>query len=67
MRIKRALAGPENITCLAPDDLADEFAAAPKLAGDPFDRNAILGKRQNRGIGLLAPAIAFVLQFFSPG
>ena len=67
MRIERTLAGPKDIACLATDDPADEFAAAPKLAGDLLDGNAILGKRQDRGIGLLAPAIAFVLQFFSPG
>jgi hypothetical protein len=67
MRIKRNLTSPEHITCLAPDDMADEFTAAPKLASDPLDRNAILGKRQDRGIGLLASAIAFVLQFFSTG
>jgi hypothetical protein len=58
MRIKRILTGPEDIACLASDDMADEFTAAPKLASNPFDGNAVLGKRQDRGIGLLASVIA---------
>ncbi len=46
----------EDITCPVPVYTADEFMAAPKLASDTFNENAIVRKRQDRSIDLLDPS-----------
>jgi hypothetical protein len=65
--IQSAFSSPEDVTCPAPDGLADEFAAAAELPRDLFDGHAVLGEFQDCGNGLLPPEIAFILQLFRIG
>ena len=47
------------------NDVTDPLSAVTETAGNFLDRNCSLVQSQNRGIGLLAAEVAFILQAFS--
>src|ERR1019366_10330490 len=65
--IERALPCPEDITSIAPKDLADTIATVAGLTNDLLDGHAILGERQDSGNGLLTSQVTLVLKSFSAG
>ncbi len=64
MLVERALTRSEEVDPLAPDNLTHQIPAISDAANDLLDRQSVLGQCDNRGIRLLAPQIAFVLQLF---
>ena len=65
--IERALPRPEDVTSIAPKDLADTIATVAGFTNDLFDGRAILGERQDGGNGLLTSQVTLVLQSFRAG
>ena len=65
--IERALPRPEDVTSIAPKDLADTIATVAGFTNDPLDGRAILGERQDGGNGLLTLQVTLVLQSFRAG
>jgi len=60
--IQRAEPDPEDIGSVTSDYLTDKSATVARSMDNPLDRNTILAKRHNGGVGLLAPEVAFVLE-----
>ena len=67
MAVERALPDAEHIRTLAADNLADQLPTMSCAADDLLDGTALAGKSADRGIGLLAPQIALILQLFRVG
>jgi len=67
MRVERTLAYAEYVAALAADDLPDEFTAMARATNDLLDWRAILRKRQDRGIGLLATKVTLILDALCTG
>ena len=65
--IERALPRPEDVTSIAPKDLADTIATVAGFTNDLLDGRAILGERQDGGNGLLTSQVTLVLQSFRAG
>jgi hypothetical protein len=65
--IERALPCPEDVTSIAPKDLADTIATVAGFTNDLLDGRAILGERQDSCNGLLTSQVTLVLQSFRAG
>jgi hypothetical protein len=65
--IERALPCPEDVTSIAPKDLADTIATVADFTNDLLDGRAILGERQDSCSGLLTSQVTLVLQPFRAG
>src|ERR1700692_3479146 len=65
--IERVLPCPEDITSIAPKDLANTIATVAGFTNDLFDGRSILGERQDSGNGLLTSQVTLVLQSFRAG
>ena len=59
MRIQRALPCPEDIGPFAAGELANELPTATRAPHDLFDRNALVEKIADEGIGVLATQVSF--------
>ena len=62
--IERALPCPEDVTSIAPKDLADTIATVAGFTNDLLDGRAILGERQDGGNSLFTSQVTFVSQSF---
>lgn len=67
MGIERALTRSEHVGPFAPDDLAYELPAMPGPADNRLDGRPLFGQGDDRGVGLLASQITFILQPLSTG